>query len=631
MKITINEYLDTITLKDVTNSVGDYVVGVVKIVNSNGDIIYKNDDFDTPLEIESPDIVMLNSDTFSYAMPSSGGSILKDTYTAYYKFNEAVTPSSDTATITGATSSSITITGGTMDSAVADTIRSLGALKITSGALAGVYTVSSFDYTGSTATFNVNETVVTGSGYSGTYIQYASITTTEEEKEIVYQPTFPAIDIDLTVDYNAKTLESKDATVYNLTNNGQLYSGTETRVHVITPPSGATYSVTTTSAAIKKLFNIWTNIWQTTVTSSVQWDLSNTYAIINSISGSDYIKVLQGNCSCEMLDCIKNLYTSWLSALSNNPMTERTLRENIIKVSYNYMLYRQAEACGEDTTEYCNNTKAILTGMNCQCDMEYSDTASTPLTSTTYTTPLSVHFVSDVPSDSVGEDGDIAFSDNFVLYQKESGSWVSKIDYTSTSIYTVSGAPSSSLGSDDDVAISDNLLIYKKISGSWTAQITIPKTHFVSGVPSDSLGNDGDIALSDNRSVYTKASGTWTEEVNMSTDNSRTYQITMSVPLALSTETVFSIPIHHSLTVIYADYYLTETPDQDITFNLKGDTTVLSSVTITSGSAIGGSTPVSVVGMALSDGSTLSVIIKPQDTPPTIGQLTVIYTIKNND
>ena len=426
------------------SATGDYVVGVYKLLDSAATVVYKNADYDTPDEIQDPDIVVKSSTSAAILnMPlDSSGNIKSDKYSIGYKVNVPASFTNKTTGVEGVASNTIkaTITAGE-----AAEIVKLGVFEVKGHATAGmnqVYTIQSMSYTGSVATFTVNETVPTASaGSSETITTFAAVDYYEVIKDFTYCLTKPEVDIDYVVDCDTPKLTSSDNTSYAATNNSKsIAASSVTRTHTLTPPVGSGITPITASTSSIVVTNVWTNVWQTTISTDVVWEVekwSTTdttiwYYISGTVKGADSADVQCENCGCEINDCFEFLYNKWIAALATNPTEERELREALIKAISNWSMYRQAQSCGDSTTTYCDALKGIFSYYDCTCG-EDTDAATKQITGSSTSGLFNKTYVgSGVPNNSIGQDGDIFISDNYKVYEKSSGSWTEKVDLSPT-------------------------------------------------------------------------------------------------------------------------------------------------------------------------------------------------------
>jgi len=447
VKIEIDVDAKTIQLTDThsyDSATGDYVVGVYELFDSAGNVVYKNADYDTPDKIIDPDIVV-KSDIAATALNlplNSASEIEEGEYTLGYKVNVPASYTDKTTSVEGVATDTIK---ATITSSEAADIVKLGCFEVKNHGTSGmnqVYTIVSMSYSGTVATFVVNETVPTAaSGSTETITTFTSIANYELTKKFTYCLTKPTIDIDYLLDCDTPKFTSTDNTSYAATNNGESIGySSMTRTHTLVPPTGSGLSTTTASTSEIEITNVWTNTWQTTTSTTVlweaeQWSSSDTtvwYYITGVVAGADSSNVQCDTCGCEMDTCFSNLYNKWLVALATNPTEETGYREDLIKAITNWTLYRQAISCGEDTADYCAAMKAIFTANDCVCSSN-SDGVSRQITGSTTTALFNkTYVVSGVPASSLGQNTDVAISDNYKVYTKSSGSWVESMDLKAT-------------------------------------------------------------------------------------------------------------------------------------------------------------------------------------------------------
>ena len=128
----------------------------------------------------------------------------------------------------------------------------------------------------------------------------------------------------------------------------------------------------------------------------------------------------------------------------------------------------------------------------------------------------------DRPNDGLGEDGDFFLrTDDQVVYQKVSGSWIVLVDLAnadSATWHSGTGDPSDSLGNDGDFYFkTSDATIWSRSGGTWTQQIDIDGMdgstwHSGTVFPSGGLGEVGDFYFrSSNGFIYEKTGiAVWT-------------------------------------------------------------------------------------------------------------------------
>ena len=282
----------------------------------------------------------------------------------------------------------------------------------------------------------------------GVYLFYYKLSTDGSALAFTVENTFtythdsPVISIDMSVSCRTSELTSDDATDYDVDN----ITPTVTRAHALTKPTGAgcTMSLTATNEKTRVVggggastTDIWTKIWQTTLTSTLvyeyeDWNSLNWILVNDSVSGHDSINVECDDCGCNIRACVIALQTKWLNAVGGGEGRARAdeLGEKVLKVLNNWMLYNQAERCGDDSEEYCEAIAAIVISEDCQCSS--ADTISEHVVAWADSvggggSGTSVAFYNGAADPTIadpGVNGDYYFeTTNWQLWYKTGGTW----------------------------------------------------------------------------------------------------------------------------------------------------------------------------------------------------------------
>jgi hypothetical protein len=388
----------------------DYASGLYKVVSPVGTTVYENvgyanDDF------SSPDVAYHLSDTNvdDLALPTTvSGDIVTGIYTIYNKTIvwglSVASPVTKSITV-NAVANSLTIAAiGTTDG---NLILASGFLEFDGG---NIYTVVSGSMTGNDLTVVLLETIAESAG-SYDFNIYEEDSSYATSKEFKYSYTSPVVSIDYSLSCSESKLISTDSTDYSTTNcTDEISPSTTTRTHSVTAPTGSGYgSIADSSDAERTFLNIWTNVWQTSISTVLEyeiedWDSVNWYSIHDLVTGYDSIDVVCDSCECDMLACMEALYVKWLNAIQNNPRTEADLRKSIIKVNNLFVQFKMAQACGEDTSSYCEAIKEILSYNDCTCASS-TDDSSVLVVATTASSVSIPLFGTTAPSDGIGNNG----------------------------------------------------------------------------------------------------------------------------------------------------------------------------------------------------------------------------------
>ena len=199
--------------------------------------------------------------------------------------------------------------------------------------------------------------------------------------------TDPAVTIDLEMSCRTSVLTSTDSSAYTIVNDGTTYAYSSlTRAHLITAPSGSLLVFTaSTTDAVRTLggggtatTDMYTGIWITSVTTDVVYDIEiwDAYWIVFHIeaAGQDSIDVECDDCYCCYYTCVTNLLAKQAEYKGSNLKRYETVTRYLQLLSYNWMLYQMAAACGESTDVYCTAMRTIASYEDCTCTGTTDDT-----------------------------------------------------------------------------------------------------------------------------------------------------------------------------------------------------------------------------------------------------------------
>jgi hypothetical protein len=451
-KIEVTKNAGTLKFTDLTDYStvsSNYVAGLLKITNPAGDVIAENLGFSTD-DYSTPDIFIAASNTTVEGVTlllDVNDNIVTGQYDVEYKVQEvSVATTVTVGSVTASnTASSLVLVDANITQTIADDILASGGLILSGGVNNnGGFTLTggSYDLATTTLTVTVEEDLTdetAAAAYSLATVDGSVFFTYSADKSFVYNYTSPVVSIDMSYDCDVSILTSVDETDYTCTScASDVEPTTTTRTHSVTAPAtvngigyGAISDVSTATRVIPA--NIYTGIWQTGISTIVQyditeWDGANFFIIHDTITGSDNITVRCDRCSCDLRQCVINLYQEWLTYKDTNPFVGQQKEVALFKVLSLYMQYLQAEKCGVDSSSFCNSIADILKANNCDCNTT-PDPASVeviPITSSS-AVASSILFGTGVPSSSLGIDTDMYIeTTNYTIYYKEDGVWGSQ-------------------------------------------------------------------------------------------------------------------------------------------------------------------------------------------------------------
>lgn len=263
----------------------------------------------------------------------------------------------------------------------------------------------------------------------------------------------PVVDIDITQSCRTSELTSTDNTDYSVQVDNDTIDPTITRAHKIVKPEGAGCTIPATASTNEQIrilggggtaeTDIWTGVWQTTITSTLVYDLATWdgevwIQINDEVTGYDHSEVLCNDCLCDIRQCLDTLYYKWQNAIgveSKNRVEELKIKN--IMATANFMLYEVNERCGECSSTYCDNLANILTSEDCTCATSTDDASQRVIawgnSTGTGSTPLSpsawLNGIAD-PSAGLGANGDYYLQTGTGIsgvegnvYYKSGGAW----------------------------------------------------------------------------------------------------------------------------------------------------------------------------------------------------------------
>ena len=437
-KVTVAADDKTITFEDTTDYTAllgnTYISGLLKIVDPLGNTVYENTGYSTDT-YSQPDIIMAGGlqERVTKAMNlDTSSEIIVGDYMIYYKISNVSDSTTITADVESTANSLIIKSVSPADAAV---LVELGWIEIISGSTnVGYWQIESSNFDGTDLTINLNTTAIVEQAtssvlfYDSVLVDYA----TSKGFQYCYKPN--DIVIDYTIDCAGSTLISSDNTVYGATINGESFTADSfNRVHSVEAPVGSGFGAIADSADKQRIFsNIWTKIWQTAISTDVSfnvqdWDTSVWYIVTDTLKGSDKATVTCSSCSCDLRQCIINLYQEWVSALSTNRILADRLGVDVLKVTSLYTQYLQAERCGEDVAAFCNQISQILNSSDCSCSVDTDDASTLVVATKDVIVGSQIYVESGIPNDTLGNDRDMYINDTtYDLYNKEDGSWTLK-------------------------------------------------------------------------------------------------------------------------------------------------------------------------------------------------------------
>jgi hypothetical protein len=259
-------------------------------------------------------------------------------------------------------------------------------------------------------------------------------------KQYDYEWATPVVEIDYDLSCRTSELTSTDSTDYAVTISNVTYTPTTTRTHTLIKPAGAgcnspaavSTAAITWGAGGTALTDLWTNVWQTTISTVAvynleTWSGDNWFVVSATITGSDSIDVQCSDCICNLRLCINNLIEDWVDTIGTNYKRESEMRTKVIKILAKWEQYQIAEQCGESTDTYCEEIKEIAASEDCECNTD-TDAASARVVAwgngTGQATASTFAFTISASDPTGGNTGDVCYqSTTYHIWRKDSG-WV---------------------------------------------------------------------------------------------------------------------------------------------------------------------------------------------------------------
>lgn len=261
--------------------------------------------------------------------------------------------------------------------------------------------------------------------------------------------TSPEVEIDMSVACRTSELTSTDSTDYTISVESENIEPTIVRAHKIVKPDGAACTIPVDASTDQKTrtiggggtvtTDIYTGVWQTTLTSSLTYDMDTwgTYTwiqIVDEVTGYETLDVECADCLCDINSCIEALYDKWIAAVGvESKIRVDQLRDKNLKVAMNWIQYEAAERCGEDSSSFCDAIAAILVSENCTCGSS-DDTVPTRVvawgsSTGTGSTPAAAAAILNGaadPTSGIGSNGDYYIQTTaMTLWYKSAGEWTS--------------------------------------------------------------------------------------------------------------------------------------------------------------------------------------------------------------
>jgi len=217
---------------------------------------------------------------------------------------------------------------------------------------------------------------------------------TATQIHFVYEFAAPSVSLGLVAQTAGSQITSTDSTDYT---SGGVYTVTsQTRVHNLIPPQGATDAVTgallpspvdTGSSATINYTGITTGNWTSDVSSVMDYNIAGSagsYNVWTTLTGFANTNVVSDLGLCDVYCCLKALNLRYEDAKCKNKSLAEEYKAKIEDVTRLVSLYTQALNCGNtsDAEVYLNDIKIISEcSTECACYGGGSTPANLPITS----------------------------------------------------------------------------------------------------------------------------------------------------------------------------------------------------------------------------------------------------------
>ena len=236
----------------------------------------------------------------------------------------------------------------------------------------GIYEVTSASYdagTGYTTVVLVG-TIVGGLSGDGNFVVYTAYKDYSNTIEYTYGFEAPVVDIAIEHSCRYSTMTVTDESDYVATIAGEeTAASSTTRTMTLTRPALSAFSPATTTTATNgiSITGIYTGKWTVSVSTALVYAPVTDVTISYTAQAVEYHDVTCSDCVCTYLQCVKNLWDKYYEYKGTNDKRFAWVDRLLKEINYAYMLYLMAEACGEDTTEYCEKIQELAVADDCLC------------------------------------------------------------------------------------------------------------------------------------------------------------------------------------------------------------------------------------------------------------------------
>jgi hypothetical protein len=362
--INVDKPTNKITFTDVTDYIYWYAdkqaSGLLKITDPIGNVIHENVGYSTD-NYEQPDIMMMNdlrTSVTDILMQVVSGDIIPGDYVIDYKLTHFALGAPLVKAVV-ATAATRTFVFSGMSPTEEEKFCRYGWFGIDDGLNAGDYTIASFSYSAGSSelTVVVDQAIIDESASIRIWPENAAqVEVFSIQKTLKYCYISTEIEIGYDLTCSQSKLISSDNTNYTVLNDTDTLSTYNlTRVHSVSAPAGSGFgTIADNSDAARTFVNIWTNIWQTSIESTIVYDVVEwvdneaqsdevLYTISDYITGSDSIDVQCESCSCDIIQPITNLYNEWIASKGSCSTSDANeLEDKLLQVTVLYSQVLQA-------------------------------------------------------------------------------------------------------------------------------------------------------------------------------------------------------------------------------------------------------------------------------------------------
>ena len=201
-----------------------------------------------------------------------------------------------------------------------------------------------------------------------------SVTATDIDQAKTYNYAYqtPTVDVNMTVDCIYPLLTSTDSTDYTISG---VTPTTLTRSHVLQYPPATGQADYTVTTALLQTSTVYTLVGQSlqhssTVTTTLQYDMTSSFTILDEAIGTGYIDVSCDNSLCDVYCALKCKWQDYENQKCKNKTLADKAMEDFIEMTAYARMIESAMKCGkgDDISAYIAAINALGGCDGCGCD-----------------------------------------------------------------------------------------------------------------------------------------------------------------------------------------------------------------------------------------------------------------------